>query len=112
MILDVSLALEQHGLMRLDLGQKLGQAAGIDRRPDMAVLVLCSQLCAGQRDFPFGMPMQLPVIGRGDALDPMVVNVGIDVADVKGFLLVVVHFPQKSRIYAWILSVLNSQKQH
>jgi len=56
--------------------------------------------------------MQLPVIGRGDALDPMVVNVGIDVADVKGFLLVVVHFPQKSRIYAWILSVLNSQKQH
>jgi hypothetical protein len=28
------------------------------------------------------------------------------------FLLVVVHFPQKSRIYAWIPSVLNSQKQH
>lgn len=28
------------------------------------------------------------------------------------FLLVVVHFPQKSRMYAWIPSVLNIQKQH
>ena len=28
------------------------------------------------------------------------------------FLLVVVHFPHKSRMYAWIPSVLNIQKQH
>jgi hypothetical protein len=28
------------------------------------------------------------------------------------FLLVVVHFPHKSRMYAWIPSVLNSHKQH
>src|SRR6266702_5687620 len=52
----------------------------------MAVPVLCSQLCTGQRDLPFGMPMQLPVIRRGDALDPMVVDEGIDVADVKGII--------------------------
>jgi hypothetical protein len=37
LILDVPLALEQHRLIRFDLGQKISQTFGVDRRPDMAV---------------------------------------------------------------------------
>ena len=66
----------------------------------------------------FGQQMQFALRAAGEfcvraiTFAPAAIDVGVADADIKWFLLVVVHFPQKSRIYAWILSVLNSQKQH
>jgi hypothetical protein len=52
-------------------------------------------------------------VGRGKRMSDVATGVaGNKRVIFEPFLLVVVHFPHKSRMYAWIPSVLNIHKQH
>ena len=69
--------------MVLNFRQKIRQPFRGDGRPDMILPILFVQFGCGYQEFAFGMALKEAIIGGGDALHPLVMHIGIDMADIK-----------------------------
>jgi len=96
----IVLLLQQQGFILFQLVQELRQKRPIEGDTLLAMLALLfSPLVQNEVPFPFRSSMDR-TIGVGNTLDPLPTNVGIQHTYVVRFLLVMVRFVQKSRIYA------------